>query len=236
MKTSPALMFELAGIIAAGRPAAWFDVATCRSCDESQKKMRCRSLRDFFALGERPAPHVILSWRLPDIVLCDDCLESHRPTYDAAKRRVLAIEPTEEATAPLTVSLQMTAQRLVFLRQMERLTVIRVVPATLVAQMGACLWCRLAQSDAVFLITRRGITTAELASLGPTDGCLIHDECLQEANDVVHTAQMERCMASCALWLPLLPEMCRLVGEFVCQLALIDIGEAAAERCPVYRR
>ncbi len=61
-----------------------------------------------------------------------------------------------------------------------------------------------------------------------------HQSCWDTIGQVVHEEHLAQCMATCAMMLPVYPEIRRVIGAFVCRLAAVGVEAASAGRCPVY--
>ncbi len=95
-----------------------------------------------------------------------------------------------------------------------------------------CIWCAVHVDQATAPVTLK-YPQHTVDSTVVWRAYLMHGECWMEANGIVRREWVVRCMASGAMWLPLLPEVRRQVASFIVQLTAAGIEAAAADNCPV---
>ncbi len=199
-------------------------IGTCQAC----RRLKLECIRpsgpadDLVQKGE-PFPSYIAVYYQTAVVLCDECSLTLVPLYEAAKRRIRALPrplvPTGRAGCPLAASLQLTAQRIAFLRAMSEMVVVPV-PLGTGPVPGGCVWCG-----------GLGVQHGTLYASG--EFVILHDECQRQALEVIRAEWLAQCMASCAMMLwGLLPEVRWAIGWFVCRLSAVGVEAAAANRCP----
>ncbi len=123
-----------------------------------------------------------------------------------------------------------------------RVALLRALPDMILYQAGSrahplqlCMWCgtiacptnhtwRMAYSDDAESIFP--MVTASVQTSFP-----LHTQCHREIAGALHETHLDLCMASCALWLPLLPELAHYIAAIVCRLTAVDLGPRAIGRC-----
>ncbi len=192
-----------------------------------------------------PALAHIVTPPTPSALLCSSCRGPIEEVFSIACRRIAAcavspLHPSrgvDRPTQDINVSVQIVAQRIAFLRGLPVVDVCRPpTPKGPARSMSGllinCLWCpRLLDMDCRSL---RVAHKKPARGNGPGRVFYIHDECWEEACQTVHIERLAQCVDSQALWLPLLPEVCRLVALFVVQLSAVGLGAAAGRQCPIW--
>ncbi len=172
------------------------------------------------------------------VPLCDECHKTCRMLYEDACRRTEAAVAQLElarchiAAQRLTVCLQGTAQRIAFLRALPHIRAHDDVagrPPMVVGFRSTCIWCRQPADSHESVVAMAG---AGVTSPGHETILLLHPECWKEVEGINRRGLAAVCARLPIYQLPLLPEVCRLIAAFVCQLPGVD-GEAAAVFCPL---
>ncbi len=214
----------------------------CHMCDRGEDREHIASpLWDLGVLGHLiPADHYP---SIPRLCLCADCRADCTELYRAALDLVIdgaqrTIDDPRGRRQLLSV--QLMAQRIALLRALSAMT-----PTTRQTPIGRmCRWCdnltciadetvTLKCLDLAFIPQPSRGTAADVRLIREADwySICLHKRCLTEAEAVNHEEARAAVMASGALRLPLLPEVCRQVASFIYQVAL---ASPTAANCPVF--
>ncbi len=224
------------------RPSGTCNLSLCQLCDR-RDFVTCRQARPLYDEPSRgldsPMCGLRVSCRPPTIPVCNSCYEDCRAIYEAAKRRIAAVGWQRAAVVdflfPRDVSTQLVAQRMSLLRALTDTIIYPArneVRGPWTCRQVDCVWCGVSTSDSDWGIRWKGAMDVVRAGIPRT--YRLHRACLDVVNETILEEHLALCMATCALRLPLLPEVGRQVALFIVQLTAIGVEAAAAGRCPVY--
>ncbi len=178
----------------------------------------------------------------PSVKLCHNCFKDCGILCQAA-RVCQRAQKLPEATSCDTQSPMHIARRIAFLRALPFMKFI-TVPGVCGLCPSLCIWC-----DEQVDIGYETSTKVEWDPLacdkigGPRhqrhstrDGWRLHEDCRESIQRHLRSTHLKLCVASCALWLPLLPETTRQIAAIVCQLTADGLEAAAAIDCPTTSR
>ncbi len=214
-------MFSFVCINQALRPYAWDPSYTsgCCVCDGSVYNYHRQPLYN----GSSASAVLCYECR----TVCDDLCAEARALLDAAHPSLRASNTPQDWADRVPV----TAQRIAFLRVLAEMgPIMRSDTAR-----NRCSWCDLPICSEPIAWARwkddRPVL-ARIPAIRPLH-CL-HEKCWAEVAKTIHDEHLAQCVDSCALWLPLLPEVCRLIAAFICQLPAVGVEAAAVRRCATW--
>ncbi len=232
------------------RPQVWWaphPISGCHLCAFVAENKEARPVYSdtplYFACSMTDTAAPIVARPPPRVILCDTCQCRVTPLYDEAARRIT--EAFRRRRQPFSTRQQIIAQRIAFLRVLPTMEVYNLSGRDRWADFApACIWCGVATSavDTLRMVKRGQASANDPRALQPLPGgrehlihmLPLHDRCWSETCRTIHTAHLAQCMASGALWLPLLPEVNRLVALFVCRLSAIGVEAAAVDHCDLW--
>ncbi len=181
----------------------------------------------------RPPP---CQWQLPydgappatAMVICDECrADCNERCMEAAGLIARAPFPRPKALRDHAM-----AQRIAFLRSTHHMHLRAEGPN----YRGVCVWCDSSTRGSPSTMGVRWkdwwVKPAAIRRVRPLYH--LHVTCWAELTRLMADEWKAQCMASGALRLPLLPEVCRVIALFVVRLTADGLGEAAVGRCPVW--
>ncbi len=237
-------MHRFACVVTAGRiNPRGTPQANCELCRWGAHDQVARSLYDDAFLHDL-APLIINGRTAPRAVLCGNCLNSLAPVYSAARARIVDVLTDHRQhlsrlreIEPINVSVQVVAQRIAFLGGLHQAQAYHRPPPRGYVLHGdgdaVCPWCgaiTLGTIDTLRITYRANHAQMKelVARIFP-----MHNRCWNEARQLIRDEYLTRCMNTLSFLLPTLPEIRRQIGAFVCRLAIIGLGAAAGNRCPV---
>ncbi len=157
---------------------------------------------------------------------CTGCLQEYKEVRQTAR--------SVTAASTLRPSPRTVIMRVALLRALPAMSITQLPGVSYLIIIGCCAWCRQVVHSArsYTVLRKRFSVTCRRTVFGPRH---LHGKCWKKIEEVICAERIALCMTSCALWLPLLPEVCRQVALFVAQLSAAGV-EAAAATSPMILR